>query len=221
MVVVSSKQCASESVGKSRGTTPKPRSGSKTGRREIQLDIPQVFADAGPYAIWQKGGPGRLLRKLANEHAGHEVTLTPEELADLVEFFRGEPLPDSLRGAVVTQLRGKRLRRLGPPMKRQTSLQLVEYSMLPEAYSEALMEAEAERKRLKKQGRRQGRYDDADRLPTASSIACDLVRKRLPTLAHLTDPSLKNEVSKVKKLLADAHSDNANAPAPEIAETNG
>ena len=63
-------------------------------------------------------------------------------------------------------------------MKRQTSLELVEYIMLPGAYSEALIEAEAERKRLKQQGRRQGRYDDADRLPTASSIACDLVRKR-------------------------------------------
>lgn len=83
------------------------------------------------------------------------------------------------------------------------------------------MEAEAERKRLKEQGRRQSRYDDADRLPTASSIACNLVRKRLPTLAHLTDPSLKNEVSKVKKLLAYAHSDEANALAPEVAEANG
>lgn len=221
MIVVSSKQRAGNSVGKSRGTTPKTRSGSNTGRRESRLDIPQAFADAGPYAIWQKGGAGRLLRKLANEHAGHHVTLTPDELADLVELFRGEPLPDSLRSAVVAQLRGKRLRRQGPPIKRQTNLELVEYYMLPEAYSEALKEAEAERENLKKQGRRQGRYDDVDRLPTASSIACDLVRKRLPTLAHLTDPSLKNEVSKVKKLLADAHSDEADSPAPVAAEAKG
>lgn len=221
MIVLSSKQCASESVGKSSGTTPKPQSGSNTRRRESRLDIPQAFTDAGPYAIWQKGGPGRLLRKLANEHASHEVTLTPEELAGLVELFRGEPLPDSLRSAVVAQLRGKRLRQQGTPMRRQTSLELVEYIMLPGAYSEALIEAEAERKRLKQQGRRQGRYDDADRLPTASSIACDLVRKRLPTLAHLKDPSLKNEVSKVKRLLADTPRDEAHSPALEAAEADG
>lgn len=174
MIVVSVNQCASENVGKSRGTTSKPRSGSKAGQREIRLDIPKVFAGAGSYAIWETGGPGRQLGKLASEHAGGEATLTPEELADLVELFRGEPLPDSLRGAVVAQLRGKRLRQQGAPKGLQTSLELVEYIMLPEAYSEALMEAEAERKRLKEQGRRQGPYDDADRLPTASSIACDL-----------------------------------------------
>ena len=208
-------------VGKSRGTTSKSRTGSKDRIRQNPIDIPRSFADAETYALWQSGGPGRLLGRLADEHEFDEVTLTPEELAELIELFRDEPLPDSLRGAVVAQLRGKRLRRQGPPIKRQASLELVEYIMLPAAYSEALMEAEAERKRLKEQGRRQGRYDDADRLPTASSIACNLVRKRLPTLAHLTDPSLKNEVSKVKKLLVWAHSDEADSPAPVAAEANG
>jgi hypothetical protein len=202
MIVVSSKQSASESVGKSRGTTPKPRTGLKTGRREIQLDRPQAFADARPYAIWQKGGPGRLLRKLANEHAGHEVTLTPEELADLVELFRSEPLPDSLCGAVVAQLRGKRLRQQGAPKKRESNLELVEYIMLPQVYSEAVMQAKEERKSLKKQGRKQGRYDDPNRLPTVSSMACDKVRKWLPTLSGYKDRRLQNLVSEVKGRLS-------------------
>lgn len=200
-------------MSKARKTSSKSQGASKAGHREIQLDIPRAFSNGDPYAIWQEGGPGRLLSRLASEHTSGEATLTQDELADLVELFCDEPLPESLRQALVDQLRGKRLRRQGAPKKRQTNLELVEYIMLPGAYTEALKDAEAERESLRKHGRKQGRYDDADRLPTAGSIACNLVRKRLPTLAGLSDPSLLNEVSKVKALLSDSDGTKARSQA--------
>ena len=196
-------------MGKARQTSCKSEDNPEAGHREIRLDIPQAFSNGDPDAIWREGGPGPLLRRLAIEQATGEATLTQEELADLVELFRKDPLPESLRLAVTDQLRGKRQRRQGAPKKRQTSNELVEYFMLPGVYDDALEDAEAERELLRKQGRKQGRYDDADRLPSACSIACKLVRKRLPTLDHLTDRSLMNEVSKVKKLLADANEETA------------
>jgi hypothetical protein len=202
-------------VGKTRRAASKTQAKSQARDRGYQLIVPRALAEGGPYAIWQKDGPGRLLRELAKEHALGDATLTPEELAGLIELFRDEPLPDSLRVAVVTQLRGKRLRRQGAATKRQTSLEQVEYMMLPAAFDEALQEADAERENLKKRGRRQGRYDDTNRLPKASSIACNLVRKRLPTLSRLTDRSLQNEVSKARRVLTDLHRDEANYAVPE------
>ena len=142
------------------------------------------------------------MRRLAVEGAGGEIKLTPEELADLVELFRNEPLPENLRAAVTQQLRGKRVRKQGSPRKRQSALEQVELFMLPGAYAEALKDAEIKRSRLRDLGKKQGRYDDPSKLPTASSIACALVKERLPTLRDQSDRSLLNLVSKVKKQLA-------------------
>ncbi len=163
-------------------------------------------------AAWMNGGPGPLLRKLADEGAGGEVTLTPEELARLVDEFCDEPLPENLRIAVTQQLRGKRVRRQGAPKKRLASRDQVELIMLPGAYAEALRDAESEQGQLRERGLKRGRYDDCCKLPTASSIACAHIRKRLPTLEDQSDRSILNLVSKVKKLLADDN-DDGSAPA--------
>ena len=170
-------------------------------RQPPRFDIPKALKTSHPYALWSKGGPGRLLRRLAVEAAGGEIRLTPEELADLVELFSEEPLPESLRVAVTAQLRGKRVRKQGSPRKRQSALEQVELVMLPGAYAEALKDAEIERTGLRSIGKKRGRYDDPNKLPTASSIACALVKKRLPTLKDQSDRSLLNLVSKVKKQL--------------------
>jgi hypothetical protein len=55
---------------------------------------------------------------------------------------------------------------------------------------------------MQKSGRKQGRYDDPNRLPTVSSMACDKVRKWLPTLASYKDRRLQNLVSEVQGRLS-------------------
>ncbi len=181
-------------------------------RQPPRFDVPKSLKSGRPYALWSKGGPGRLLRWLAVEGAGGEIKLTPEELADLVELFSDEPLPDNLRVAVIQHLRGKRLRKQGSRRKRQSALEQVELVMLPGAYAEALKDAEIERTKLRGLGKKKGRYDDPSKLPTASSIACALVKKRLPTLKDQSDRSLLNLVSKAKKQLVDEDDD---PPSPQ------
>lgn len=165
-------------------------------------------------AAWMKGGPGPLLRKLAVEGAGGDVTLTADELARLVEEFQGEPLPETLRIAVTQHLRGRRVRRQGAPRKRQINRELVEFVMLPSAYAEALEDAKVKVTRLRDGGMKRGRYDDTQKRPTASSIACTLVRKRLPTFKDQSDRSIFNLVSKARKLIAESD-DDSSAPPPD------
>lgn len=145
----------------------------------IRMDIPRAFSNGGSCAIWKPGGPGRMLGQLAREHATGEATLTPQQLADLLDLFSDEPLPDSLRTAITRHLRGKRKRLSGAPKKGTTNREQVERVMLPGAYEEALMEARTERSKLRTFGRKQSRYDDPDRLPIASAMALEKVRRRL------------------------------------------
>jgi hypothetical protein len=173
-----------------------------TGTPSIRLDIPQALLKDGWYAIWKPGGCGRLLGQLAREHAFGEATLTPRQLAELVDLFRDEPLPESLRRAVARQLRGQRVLKQGAPRKGQTAQAEVELMMLPHAYLEAKEESKVERQQMQKSGRKQGRYDDPNRLPTVSSMACDKVRKWLPTLASYKDRRLQNLVSEVQGRLS-------------------
>lgn len=202
-------------MGKARRSTSKSKDGPPVGDHEMKLDIPKALADAGPYAIWQKGGPGPLLRKLSNERVLGEATLTSEELADLVEHFRDEPLPESLRSALLAQLRGKRIRRQGAPKGRQTDLEVVELLLLPRDYEHALKEAAVEREELRKCGRKPGSYDDPNRLPTLSSLACNKIREWLPTLRGLSDRSIQNLVSRGRAILAEIDDAEATSPAPE------
>lgn len=187
----------------SKSKRPRVRRSAEAGSTPvaIHIDTPRVFASSGPYAIWKPGGPGRLLSQLAREHATGEVTLTPEQLADLLELFREEPLPDSLRIAISRHLKGKRLRRQGSPKKRQTAREQVEVIMLPGTYEEALKDVQAERERMRSTGRKQGRYDVPDRLPAASVMALDKVREWLPTLAGLDDRRLQNMITEIRAQL--------------------
>ena len=153
------------------------------------------------------GGPGRRLAKLASEFATGEATLSPHELADVVDDFKDEPAPPSLVHAVSSQVRGKRVKPKGAPKARQTLLKQIELLMLPEAYRLAYEEAKEERKNLSKQRGNPRRRQPAQPLRTISSIACELVKKRLPTLKHLSDRGLQNLASKVKDLLAEGDAD--------------
>ncbi len=180
--------------------------------KSICIDIPRAFSNGGSYAIWKPGGPGRMLGQLAREHATGEATLTPQQLADLLDLFSDEPLPDSLRTAITRHLRGKRKRLSGAPKKGTTNREQVERVMLPGAYKEALMEARAERSQLRTFGRKQSRYDDPDRLPTASAMALEKVRRWLPTLADRDDRRLQNMISEVRAELKDDDAGSAAAP---------
>ncbi len=199
-------------MGNTRRPPLKSQDVSQAGQREIRFDIPRAYSGGDPYAIWREGGPGHLLSQIARDHAYGVATLTPDQLAELVELFRDEPLPESVRQAVVLHLRGKRVRRQGVPKKRQSGRELIELSILPSVYDDALKRAESERSDLRKLGRKQGRYDDPDRLPTASSMACNVVRKTLPTLKAVRDRRLLNLVSEVRALLAE---EEAPATAPD------
>lgn len=185
-----------------------------TAPTKICIDIPHALSNDGTYAIWKPGGPGRMLGQLAREHATGEATLTAEELADLVELFRDEPLPDSLRHAIVRHLRGKRLRRQGTPRKRQSAREQVELIMLPGLYDEALKDAKAEREDMRRTGCKQGRYDDLDRLPAASALALQKVREWLPTLTDLDDRRLRNVISEIRARLKDDEAEPPRAPSP-------
>ena len=182
----------------------------------IRMDIPRAFSNGGSYDIWKPGGPGRMLGQLAREHATGEATLTPQQLADLLDLFSDEPLPVSLRTAITRHLRGKRKRLSGAPKKGTTNREQVERVMLPGAYDEALMEARTERSKLRTFGRKQGRYDDPDRLPTASAMALEKVRRWLPTLADRDDRRLHNMISEVRAELKDDDAGSA-APPPSSA----
>lgn len=162
----------------------------------LQVAVPEALRREGAYAMWREGGPGRLLGQLARDYATGEATLTPLQLAKLVELFQDEPLPDSLRMAVVGHLRGRRVRKQGARPKRLSAVEQVEQAMLPDAYAEALQEAEVERARLRSEGKKRARHGDPDKLPTATSLACALVRARLPSFASLSDRSLMNLVSR-------------------------
>ena len=130
-------------VGKLKKTVPKYSEANRASAGNaklpsIQLDIPKALSKDGPYAIWKPGGPGRMLAQLAREHAFGESTLKPEQLAELVELFRDEPLPESLRKAVALQLKGKRVLQQGAPRKGQSAQAQCELVMLPYAYREAM-----------------------------------------------------------------------------------
>lgn len=182
----------------SKETSRRKASGKSCSRPRV-FAIPKKYQDAGPYAIWQPNGPGRMLAQLANEDSLGEITLRAEQLADLVEQFEDEPLPPSLRRAVVGHLRGKRLRRQGVSKSRQTALERIQLFVLPLVYDDALNEANKERKRLKESGRKQGRYDDPNRLPSASALACDMVRACLSTFAEVKNGRLLNMVTEERK----------------------
>ena len=165
----------------------------------VKVVTPKSLAHIGIYGLWGPGGPGRLLSRLARDHASGEATLRPEELADLVELFKNEALPESLRQTVVLHLRGKRIRRQGAPKARQTGVELVELMMLPGVYAAAVEQAKADRDRLKQEAQTQRRRDPFPaRVPPAGDLACDYVRKCLPTLKDLKNGRLKNLVSELK-----------------------
>lgn len=169
----------------------------------IKIVVPKRLCGANPLAAWLNGGPGRRLGKLARDAATGEATLSPEELADLVDDFKDEPPPPSLVHAVGSQLRGKRVKHKGAPKARQTPLEQIELVMLPEAYRLARQEAKEERKKLSKQRGKPLRRRRSEPLPTISSIACELVKRRLPTMNHLSDRGLQNLASDVKEMLAE------------------
>lgn len=187
---------------------------AEDGNPAINIIIPMAFQSDIEGEYWRPGTPIRLFSQLANDHFFKLPTLTRKQLAKLVDHFKDEPLPASLRAALTAELNGKRNRKQGRKHLRQSALERVEQIMLPAAYDEAMKDAVEERKRLKLEAKNHPRRAPMAKIPTRRSIALDLVRKRLPTVADISDPRLTNLVSEIRTLLSDGDSPDA-GEAPE------
>ena len=184
------------------------------GNPVISIIIPKAFQSSKPSQLYKPGTPGRLLVRLARDHFCKQPTLTREQLAELIELFKDEPLPDTLRAAVVADLNGNRSLKQGRKEIQLTLLELVEMVMLPTTYDMAMEEAAHERERLKAVARDLPRRTSVMDIPTKRSIALDLVRKWLPTLKGKSDRSLSNLISNVRR----THKDEAAIENSDINE---
>lgn len=174
---------------------------AEDGNPVINIVIPRAFQSDVEGESWRPGTPIRLLSQLASDHFFKQATLTREQLAELVELFKDEPLPESLRAALVDELNGQRCRKQGRKHARQTGREQVELFMLPAVYDEAMKDAADERERLKSDAKNQPRRASVAKIPTHRSIALGLVRQRLPSLARMSDQRLTNLVSEVRAML--------------------
>lgn len=170
------------------------------GRSSRCFVIPKHLSSGGTLSIWGAGGPGRLLSALANEDALREhepQPLTPIEIAHLIELFKEEPLPSTLRNLLVRELLGERKGLPGPKDVR-TQREIMELALLPPFYKEAVAEARLQREGLKEAERAKPRRAKIERVSTASKLAADLIRTWLPTLKHMSDKRIANKVSALK-----------------------
>jgi len=174
---------------------------TEDGLPVIKIIIPKALQSSTPGQPWQPGTPTRLLSGLAFDHFFEETTLTREQLAELVELFKDEPLPETLRAAVVADLKGDRSLKQGRKKARQTPLEQVELAMLPAAYDIALEDAVPEHERLKEVARNQPRRAPVMKIPTKRAVALELVRKRLPSLKGASDRYLCNLISDKRGVL--------------------
>lgn len=174
---------------------------NRNSRPIIHIILPKAFHGDVPGEYWKPGAPVRLCGQLASDHFSKQPTLTRKQLAELVWLFKDEPLPQSLREAVISELNGTRKLKQGrkpvPPSSRETCEQI----MLPMVYEQAKKDAVESRKRLQREAQQQPRRAPKAELPKIRSIALDLVRERLPTFKRFSDQRLANLISEVKDSL--------------------
>lgn len=174
---------------------------SEDGRRVISIVIPKACKRDGSLKPWHARMANRIFFQLAMEHTTQQATLTREQLAELVDAFKEEPLPESLRLALIDELMERRGRKQGRKEIQHTALEQVELAMLPGVYDEAMQDAKNERACLKSDAQNQPRRSPETEIPTQREIALQLVRERLPSLSHFTDQRLRNLISTQRGLL--------------------
>ena len=156
--------------------------------------VPKHLQLEGSYAAWRSETQMRLLSQLASDHFHHENTLTRKQLADLIELFSDEPLPTHLREFVTADLRETRHRKDGPKVQ-VVVLDQVELAMLPAVYDEAFKEAQEIRKQKRLETKKLARRTPVPNIKTARSLALEIVKKRLPSVAALSDRRLTNLIT--------------------------
>lgn len=161
----------------------------------IRVVVPNACKSDNGHVPWQAGAPSRLFCQLALDHAAKQPTLTCEQLAELVDAFKDEPLPESLRSALIDELTGQRGRKQGRKVRQHTALEQVELAMLPGAYDEAMQDAQKVRAGLKSDAQNHPRRSHKTEIPTQRELALNLVRTRLPSLSSFSDPRLTNLIS--------------------------
>jgi len=176
---------------------------AEDGNPVIKILIPQALKTDVEEESWRPGTPILLLTKLAIDHFFKQPTLTRDQLAELVELFKDEPLPDSLREALVAELLGKRRRKSGRNSVRRGYREEVERVLLPCVYDHAMEEVRGIRERLKSEAKKLPRRAAVSKVPTRRSIALDMVRDRLPSFADVNNGRLTNLISEVRTLLCD------------------
>ena len=182
---------------------PEPIEAAKaSGQAEIArlFDLPTSLRAKGAFDIWGPGGPGPLLRRLNAESVEGNTAyapLTAGELAQLIELFDGEPLPQSLRSVLLRELRSERRARPGRKV-RLSLIQDIERHLLPGVYARGMRAAAWLRPRLVRIEERKPRRATAEPIPTQSQLAMHLVRARLPSMRKLNDKTLANKLSELK-----------------------
>ncbi len=170
--------------------------GSSERMVDRRLDLPRSFRDKGIHEVWGSSGPANLLRRLAQENELGRSAPRPlgnDELAQLVELYDDEPLPQALKSILVRELRNERRVRpgrkadLSPPHK-------LKQLLLPALYERGTLVARRYRRRLLLIEKRKKRWQLAEQIPTEAEVALRYVRKWLP----LSDKTLANRLTALK-----------------------
>lgn len=184
-------------------------SDGKTGRNDNMLDqsvservidrsleLPKSLRSKDFHELWGHGGPAALFRRLKQEDKLGPLAPDPlsnEELAQLVEFCDGEPLPSALRNILIQELRG--VRRVRPGLKVDLSpTARLKKLLLPALYEQGKLIARRYRRRLQLIENRKQRRHRAEQIPTEAEVALRYVQKWLP----LSGKTLANKLSAMK-----------------------
>jgi hypothetical protein len=93
---------------------------------EVKPPIPKALRGKGLRALFDSGLAGLLSRLWWQDRFGDQLSdsLSPGEIAKLVEAFADDPLPVELRRLVVRQLQGRVKRRPGRRARRPTTREM-------------------------------------------------------------------------------------------------
>ena len=181
------------------GGTIDPNLGERSIDRHVNL--PRSFRDKTIHDVWRRPeGPAPLLRRLEKEfELGHSAPdpLSNNELAKLLAFYDGEPMPEPLTIIVRRELRGERRARPGRKVGFTPAKQL-EKTLLPFVYARAMRAAAWLRKRLIRTEERKMRWQRRDTVPSQTKLAMHFVRSRLPSTRDLDDITIANKLSAIK-----------------------
>ncbi|MEZ5897886.1 MAG: hypothetical protein R3D51_00180 [Hyphomicrobiaceae bacterium] len=163
---------------------------------DCRLELPKSLRDKGFHELWGPGGPAALFRRLEQENELGPLApypLSNKELAQLVQFCDGEPLPSALRSILIQELRGERRVRTGPKVDLSPTARLKKL-LLPALYEQGKLIARRYRRRLQLIESRKQRRHRAEQIPTEADVALRYVQKWSP----LSGKTLANKLSAMK-----------------------